>query len=674
MIPAYRKLLFKPPSDTRRKGGIPAGKPDTLPAMRHLFASGAAILLLTFALPAQQGWWMREPLRWVQTNLREVDSASDPVMLVQEAVRFRANVLHINLGGIVATYPTQIPFHYPSRSLPPGRDFFGEALNEAKRRGIRVVGRFDLSKTRKEVYDAHPEWFFRQSNGQPVVYNGLYSTCINSGWYADHAMRILAEALERYPVDGLFFNMFGNQSRDYSGQFVGHCHCGECQRKFRASYGRSLPSNLDDPDYQAFLRRSSHDVAARIGELIRAKRPEAGYFNYLDEHTDGIMSESNTAIGRPLPLWPYTSSDNVNRARNSQPGKMAVNLCMQFVDFPWRYATVPASEITTRLWQNLAHGGALAFSINGTWEQQDRQAVEAARPVFSWAADHERYFAGQESAARVMLLQRGSAANYRGLFRLLSEHHIPFAVSSNLNWVGRRPVDLVVSPSSAVADLQPYVEGGGRLLVVDADAGSPHIRGYVRIRQQARFPSLTLTSLLMLNGPFTSFPEDPEAPLTLIPESMFGPPEYIHADLRETQVPALISSKEGRVLRLPFPLGAMYYQFSLPAHAALFQDLAGSLLPRKQLETDAHPMVEISLMRQPGRMLVHLVNLTGHSQTAWHPPLPVERIRIRVDGSFRQARALRANRTLPLTRQNGRVEFTLPRLADYELVELPVPQ
>jgi len=41
------------------------------------------------------------------------------------------------------------------------------------------------------------------------------------------------------------------------------------------------------------------------------------------------MSESNTSLDRGMP-WPYASSDNVNRARNSQPGKMAVDLSIGF--------------------------------------------------------------------------------------------------------------------------------------------------------------------------------------------------------------------------------------------------------------------------------------------------------------------------------------------------------
>ena len=77
----------------------------------------------------------------------------------------------------------------------------------------------------------------------------------------------------------------------------------------------------------------------------------AGYFNYMQEYTDGIMSESNTAVKRPLPLGPYSASDNVNRARNSQPGKMSIDLNMRFVDYAWRFATVPGNKIALRMWQ-----------------------------------------------------------------------------------------------------------------------------------------------------------------------------------------------------------------------------------------------------------------------------------------------------------------------------------
>ena len=52
----------------------------------------------------------------------------------------------------------------------------------------------------------------------------------------------------------------------------------------------------------------------------------------------------------------------------------------------------------------MANGGALTFEVNGTLDLQDRQALETAKPIFRWAAENEQYYAGQSSAARVLLL------------------------------------------------------------------------------------------------------------------------------------------------------------------------------------------------------------------------------------------------------------------------------
>ncbi|MEP7365549.1 MAG: hypothetical protein ABI972_20025 [Acidobacteriota bacterium] len=640
--------------------------------------------------PSRPGWWMTEPIRWVQTNLRQTDAALDAARLAQQLADMRANVVLMSMGGIVAYYPTQTEFHYPSPDLPPGRDMFGDVVREAHARKIRVVGRYDLSKTSKAVFDAHPEWFFRQGSGEPVVYNGLYSTCINGGYYRSQAMKILTEGLEKFDVDGLFFNMFGNQSRDYSGNYVGLCHCDSCQRLYKEKFGKPVPDTSDD-DYRKFMFSASREVAAAIGDLIHAKRPKAGYFNYIQEFSDGIMSESNTALARPLPLWPYSASDRVNRARNSQPNKMAVNLNMQFVDYWWRFATVPAGEIELRSWQNVAHGGALTFEVNGTLDLQDRKALEAVKPIFQRIADDEQYYIGQTSAARVLLL--GAPANtgrtyseesYRGAFRLLSEGHIPFAVSDNMDWLGKRNYDLVVATNWAPPELKQYAEAGGKVLILDATPPefdvapvvrtTPDLRGYIRIRDRAKFEALRNTDLLMLTGPFTEVTATEPAQLTLIPPSMFGPPEFVHIDMHDTDTPAIVRREigKGTVIWLPWNLAAIYYRLSLPSHAGLFRDLVRFLHPRRQIETSAHPLVEMSFMEQKekGRSLLHLINLSGTSQTGYFQPVPMDAFRVNLSGRFTRARAIRSGKVVPLTRVSDTVEFTVPPFNDYELIVL----
>jgi hypothetical protein len=643
------------------------------------------ILLLPFlACPfaAAQGWWMTEPIRWVQTNLRETDAALDPVRHADQLAEMRANVVLMGMGGICAYYPTRVEFHYPSPYLPAGRDMFGDFLREAHARHIRVVGRYDLSKTPKPVYDAHPEWFFRKADGSPVIYNALYSTCINGGYYRGQAMKILAEGLERYDVDGLFFNMFGNQSTDYDGNPVGLCHCDSCRDRYRRLSGRDIPDKPDE-DYRTFMRACAREVSQEIGELIRRLRPRAGYFNYMQELTDGIMSESNTAVRRPLPLWPLSASDHVNRARNSEPDKMAIDLNMQFVDYWWRFATVPREEIAARMWQQLANGGALTFEVNGTLDLQDRQAYETAKPIFRWAAANEQYFAGQRSAARVVLLgNAGDEASYRGVFRLLTEEHIPFAVCDNMRWLGARDFALVVATGGAPSQLREYVERGGRVLLLGArppefSAGRvirtvPDLKGYVRVRDHKLYPSLRDTELLMINGPFTELQGDGTKSLSLVPPSMIGPPEKIHVNMRDTTTPGVVTTEigQGMLTWVPWDLGALYYRHSLPAHAGLFRDLVAALQPERQLTTDAHPLVEVTFMEQGARRLVHLVNLSGHSQTGYFAPVPMHNITVEVSGNYRQARTVRAPGTLPLRNAGSRTALTVPLLRDYELVVL----
>jgi len=627
-------------------------------------------------------WWKHEPIRFLQTNLSEKDSTVDPKALVSAVADFGANTFLMNMGGIVAQYPTRIPFHYPSAFLPPGRDLFGDVVREAHARRIRVVGRFDLSKTQKAVFDAHPEWFFRRADGQPVIYNGLYSTCINGNYYRQHALTILAEALERYEVDGLFFNMFGNPTTDYSGVATGPCHCQACEARYRARFGRAVPSAAD-ADYRSFMSDSSREVAATIAEVIHRKRPAAAFLTYIKDHTDGIMSESNTAVTRPLPLWPYSASDNVSRSLGSEPDKVAINLAMTFIDFPWRYSDVPGPETALRLYQNIAHGAPPAIVVSGPMAQQDRTGLLAAKPIFDWHAHHEDLYVGQKNAARVMLLATGDTASYRGFFRLLTEEHIPFVVSENLRWMqeGSR-FDLVIVPGAAPKELGGYVQEGGRVLVagtaappfpVGAIAGRRSTQGYWRIHDRREFPSLKDTDLIFVDGEYLEIAPLQQPILTLIPTAMFGPPEKVWSDKVETTVPGIVLAEhgKGRAAYIPWDVGGLYYRHSSETHRGLLGDVIDRLLPAgRQLRTNAHPLVEMTIMDQParGRTLIHLVNGTGHHDTAYFPPLEIRDIRIDLPRDVRRAHAVALDRDLPISRNGPLRSFTVPRLQAYEVI------
>ena len=198
------------------------------------------------------------------------------------------------------------------------------------------------------------------------------------------------------------------------------------------------------------------------------------------------------------------------------------------------------------------------------------------------------------------------------------------------------------------------------------------VKGYVRVRNHDLFPSLADTDLLMLNGPFTTVEGDGSRTLSLVPPSMIGPPEKIHVDMRDTTTPGIFTGRvgQGTVVWLPWELGALYYRHSLPAHAGLFRDCIAQLYPRRQLTTTAHPLVEITLMEQAGHTQIHLINLSGHSQTAYFPPVAMREIRLAIRGDFHSARAIRHPMDLKVATRDGYSEIVLPELLDYELVVL----
>jgi hypothetical protein len=85
--------------------------------------------------------WQRSLRRIAQVNLTEHDPA---VMNVEEwadyMARLRVGATFISVTGIIAFYPTKVPYHRKGKYLG-NRDFFGELNAAAKKRGIRTVAR-----------------------------------------------------------------------------------------------------------------------------------------------------------------------------------------------------------------------------------------------------------------------------------------------------------------------------------------------------------------------------------------------------------------------------------------------------------------------------------------------------------------------------------------------------
>jgi hypothetical protein len=661
----------------------------------------------------------------VQTNLREIDAVLDAETYVRNVKEFAVDVVLFNTGGIVANYPTSLPFHFPNPHLKG--DLAGDMLERLKREGIRFLARFDFSKVNEALAAKHPEWLYVSLKGEPVNYNGQVATCVNGPYQQECSLEILGEVLARYAIDGVFFNMIGYQTHDYSGNYHGICQCDNCRLKFRAAYGLELPRREDagNPDfrkYERFRRETSRELFWKIARFVKAKGSGLAVCTATNEGVDIYRKESNTGINRPLPEWTYSATDNVKSVLASWPGMAAANTAVHFIDFPYRHSAVSPHLTCARLAGDLISGGWIDYYVIGTLEgQDDRLCFGGAKEIYRFHRENEQWLGDTDSEAEICLIapessrMHGSMAEYRGIYRILAEGHFLFDVCADSvlgsaeaeSRLKRYPA--VVLPDvrnlgeSAVAALDSYVAGGGRLLATGAPAsgdedGEPkdparlkslgvaavarrHPRApgaYFRIfpRDKQKLAGFEDLDILYLDSELLESRLNPgcETLLGYIAPVMYGPPEKCFLG-EPTSVPGMIrrGHKAGRCTYIPWAPGRQYVRLSHPGHATLvqsaLQDLLGS---ERRMEISASPLVEVTCHRQrEGRWRwMGLLNHSGQLGTAFHAPLPIEGIRIRLKSAERpvQVRALHAGANLEFSASGGWLQFILPSLSLFEVI------
>lgn len=674
---------------------------------------------------AGERWWMDEPIRMALFLYNQYQAPVDTDAFVKKLIDLGANAVVLPTAGIAAYYPTKVPFHVTAPSLPPGRDLVGEIVEKAHAKGIYVVARFEWTVNQdKSIIDAHPDWVQRDAGGNSPQWNDTYLMCVNGGYMQEHIFLIMDEVLTNYPIDGMFFNYGGGQRNAF-----GPCQCGNCKRLYKEQYSSDLPT-APDAQYIEFMNGCAGKLAARIQEFAKSRKSN---FNFMvGKNADSTNSETHGApIAESHAFWLYDASETVNRTRAAHPDRMQFNNDAAFFDGRWRYSHRGAAEGEIRSYQNMANGAGPYLFVNGNHQQFDRNGENGARPAFKFHKDNAELYVRQENAARVLLLDGptqslaqmlfrfggarhdiGTAPGnggfgYRdstelgsggenthtalaGFFRMLTEQHVPFVLSRDLSWIETEPTryDLVISSSGAPAALDAYLRQGGSVLA--AGATKPELdlppvvklwdrkdtlASYWRVHDHKLLPSLKDLDLMFFYSEYLELETTGQPALSLVPRTKVNPMEMVGEGMHDTGKPGLhmVNYGSGQLAYIPWDIGDLYYRASVTPHVGLVGDLVDKLLPNgRQILTNAHPMVQLTLQRQQAhdRMLVHLVNLSGAAQVAYHPTIPMNGISVGIQGNYANARLASSGRALQLKQADGYARFTIPVLDTYEVVVL----
>ncbi len=609
-------------------------------------------------------WWLNNNLRMIQNNIRDTDAGMDIDKHIQWLKSMDANVLQIGCGGITAFHPSQLDCQVPSPYMKG--DFFGELLTKCHDNNIRVIARFDFSKTHEKLYEAHPDWYFRKADGSPVRYHDTVATCVNGEYQTELSLEILREVLSKYPVDGIFFNMFGYINFDYSGNYVGICQCDNCRRKFREMYGEELPvvEDLDDPvflKYIEFKKRTVDEMLDKIHDLTKSFSSDIAVSTYAAHGIDIIRNESNSALDRPLPFWIYNSSDNVGVVEGSYDHKISSNCAINAVDLPYRFMGVSPYLNQIRLYGNIANGSGLDWCIIGNFEDYpDYENIESTREIFQFHKKYEEYYGSFDSETKIMLVKDSGrkevSPEYRGIFRMLKEEHLLFTIVDSEALESKSDefddYDFIILPdipqvsqpiyetlkrtgAAVIASglsLEQEEEQLEELFSLKLKDKITDVRGtYIRTEPKELFPDFEKKDWVFLDMPYSiaELLMGARGVLPKVEKARFGPPERCFGHENTEDCMAVIS--ENGNLYLPWSIGALYYQYGYSEFKKLLLNLMKSLkeLPR-EFVTNAPEMAEMFFAKcGHSTYMLQIINMTGFNGMSFFEPLDLDKLHIK---------------------------------------------
>lgn len=608
-------------------------------------------------------WWLEQPWRMVQTNLREMDFRDmDAQQFAQDAVDLHATVVMLSTSGIVGNYPTKLAYHH--RNPYASDTILMEMINACHARGLRVIGRMDFSKVREPMSSQHPEWAFVGEKGERVCYNGDTHVCCNSEYQRRLSLNILRETLEMLPLDGVFFNFGGYTSGyDYSGNLYGDCVCPNCRARFEQMYGQELPNPpSQSPLYEEFKQRTLAQAQREVRKLIAEVRPDICIANDLFGAEGFYRAEAGSGLAHGD--WLYSASDLASRARSGYPSMRASITTVDFIDIAYRYASPSPHRQQLRLAQSMAHGGSPDLYVMGRLDNRDdRSGVAAAREMFAWHEAHQGLYDRMRSLAEILLVRPethwllgGDAAReYRGWFDMLAQAHYLFdsVDESRLSHMDLSRYRAVLLPAARLSSeservLEAYLAAGGRALFTLCGEQPPACTGVERIDEmirdsrgmyayQGEADALPRTAelgaqVLPIIGGYAccAFHPDVRRCQRVILPHPYGPPERCYyTQISEEPAYTVCNSGAGRCTWIPWKPGVSFAAGRQRALALWMQDVLESALALHPVDTDAPACVEITLAQSgDGSCVLHLVNASGDVGGVWHKPLPLGRIRV----------------------------------------------
>jgi len=440
--------------------------------------------------------WYWRPMRWFTMNMTHNDPGRfDPDFWLDYLRRCHVDAASWNSGGIVAFYPTKIPFHRKARDLG-NLDVLGYLIEGCRKMGMVVTNRVDHHATYEDTAQAHPEWIRRDSQGRMcphAVTQGLYETCLLGPYNEQFMTEVMKEIVSTYHVDGFNHNRWA--PRDI-------CYCQYCKTAFHKFKGMDLPlkENASDRSWEPF--QQWRDI--RLFELwdhwnaeIRKINPQAFVLPGIAAEMDRFDMSKVRARAKTLyldyqsrtGLTPPYMAGMMGKELAALIGTNPVGITFQagLAEYRWKDASQSANEVKLWVSDGVAHGLRPKFAkFSGV--HRDRRWEPMVEELYTWQWKHEKYLrnVGYTVANAGMVHSQATVRHYkwppqsgdtatdaaRGVYHALVEARIPCDLvhASLLNESNLERFSVLILPnvaclSDAECDqIRAFVRKGGSLV------------------------------------------------------------------------------------------------------------------------------------------------------------------------------------------------------------------
>ena len=691
-----------------------------------MILSGAALSrgILATQAGTERIPWYQSMRRCGQVNFNE----RDPIELnIQDWLDYWAslkiNALLLNAGGILAFYPTRVPYHHKSQYLGD-RDLFGDFAKAAKARGIRVVARLDCNFAWEEAWKAHPEWFERNANSEPVRHDQstwLYKTCMYSTYFTEQMPAIIREINGLYDVDGFFTN--GWPGADEPSP----CHCAACQAMgepgtsgFRERHLARVIEIWKLWDSTAKQKKWDSVYVGNLGDGIRASTDlmrianVAGWFNADHQGRTGST-----------PIWDCAQQGRV--AQSVMKGRTITNVTGAYANgHPlWRHTSKAPEEATMWMAQTTASGMVPWYHWLGG-VPKDLRWRRTGRQFFDWIAQHERHFINRRSIANIAVVfsERGNAFYkppggsdptefLQGLYYALLDARYPFDFvhEDDLGVETLRKYSALLLPNVALLSdqqcrqLEAFTASGGSLLATFEtglydEQGTPRSDfGLARLFQMNKtagvqgpkgnsYYARILHPHEILRGfdntsllPGAEFRVPVQAAgadsvLAVVPPYPAYPPEMVYPHAEAPFEPAIVLREHGRsrLAYIPGDVDRSFWRSGDPDLSRLIKNVIGWLVRgQAPLTVTGDGIIETFAWETEPGFALHLLNYTNPNMLrGWFAdtyPVGTQLVRAELPDVINGTRVdlLRAATSVPLKRDGHIAEFTIPGVRDYEV-------